>query len=147
MPRQRSSRPAPSSRTQTRSAHTATAPPTHAAAPPHYPAAHPVQTSAPGGGFLSQVASTATGVAIGSTVSHGISSLFSGSSAPAVPADAQVAAAAPVTQQTTEAARHCDADARMFTKCLEDNNGNMQICDYYLQQLKACQETAKYYTA
>merc|ERR1712080_718055 len=44
-----------------------------------------------------------------------------------------------------EQVRHCDADARNFTRCLEENDGNMQTCGYYLQQLKACQEAARQY--
>lgn len=151
MARQRRSAPAP--RTQTRSAHTAAAaaPPPPAAAP-HYPPAHaqPVQqTQQPG--LFAQMASTAAGVAVGSAVGHtigaGISGMFGGSSSSeAAPApQQQVAPPIQQTQQYQEQAKHCDADARSFTRCLEDNGGNMQICDYYLQQLKACQEAAKQY--
>ena len=48
----------------------------------------------------------------------------------------------PQQQQATGA---CEADARAFTKCLDENNGNMQICDWYLQALKACQQAASSY--
>ncbi|CAN3374671.1 hypothetical protein DIRU0_D22716 [Diutina rugosa] len=154
MPRQRRSAPAPS-RTQSRSAHTASYPPTHAAAPPTYPAAHPPAAAAPvqtsqGPGLFGQMASTAAGVAVGSTIGHtlgaGITGMFGGgSSAPAQPVEQQVAPVA--QQQQNMQARACDADARMFTKCLEDNDGNMQVCDYYLQQLKACQDAARHYAA
>lgn len=128
-------------KTQTRSAHTATAP----AQPHQYPpsAAHPQtrQTTSQGPGLFGQMASTAAGVAVGSTIGHtlgaGITGMFGGSSAPV---EQQVAPAQQQERSTT-----CDADARTFTKCLEDNNGNMQICDYYLQQLKACQEFARHY--
>ena len=41
--------------------------------------------------------------------------------------------------------RACDMDARNFTRCLDENNGNFQICDFYLQQLKACQEASRQY--
>lgn len=88
------------------------------------------------------MASTAAGVAVGSTIGHtlgaGITSMFGGSSAPAeAPQQAQA--------QQERVQQHCDADARNFTRCLEDNGGNMQICDYYLQQLKSCQEAARQY--
>ncbi|EMG45754.1 MIX17 Mitochondrial intermembrane space cysteine motif-containing protein MIX17 [Candida maltosa Xu316] len=152
MPRQRRSAPAP--RQQTRSAHTATAP-THQAPPQHsYPAAHPpqpVQAQSSQPGLFGQMASTAAGVAVGSTIGHtlgaGITSMFGGSSssAPAEAAPQQQQVAAYQQQQTQEQAKHCDADARNFTRCLEDNSGNMQICDYYLQQLKACQEASRQY--
>ena len=76
----------------------------------------------------------------------GITGLFGGSSssAPVEAAPQQQQVAAPTTT-TQEQAKHCDADARNFTRCLEDNGGNMQICDYYLQQLKACQEASRQY--
>jgi hypothetical protein len=83
------------------------------------------------------MASTAAGVAVGSTVGHmmgaGISGLFGGSSSSAP----EAAAAAPVAQaQSSEwNAASCEADARNFTKCLDDNQGNMQICSWYLEQL------------
>lgn len=151
MPRQRRSAPAP--RQQTRSAHTAAAP-VHHAPPQSYPSAHPaqpVQTQSSQPGLFGQMASTAAGVAVGSTIGHtlgaGITGLFGGSSssAPVEAAPQQQQVAAYQQQQTQEQAKHCDADARNFTRCLEDNGGNMQICDYYLQQLKACQEASRQY--
>ena len=33
------------------------------------------------------------------------------------------------------AARSCEADAKSFTQCLDQNGGNMQICGWYLDQL------------
>ncbi|ODV81799.1 uncharacterized protein CANTADRAFT_3868 [Suhomyces tanzawaensis NRRL Y-17324] len=145
MPRQRRSAPAP--RAQTRSAHTAAAPAAHA---PNYPSAHPstaarpVQTQSQGPGLFGQMASTAAGVAVGSTIGHtlgaGITSMFGGSSSAAPVEQQQVQ-----QQQNNQEPVRCDADARSFTRCLEENNGNMQICDFYLQQLKACQEAARHY--
>ncbi|AMD20142.1 HCL009Cp [Eremothecium sinecaudum] len=135
---------------QTRSSSTMAVP--ARSAPPSQPAVNqpPAQVAQPQQpGLFAQMASTAAGVAVGSAVGHtigaGITGLFSGSgSAPAEAQPQQVAAAAP-QQQYQEQARHCDVDARNFTRCLEDNNGNMQICDFYLQQLKACQEAARLY--
>lgn len=70
--------------------------------------------------------------------------MFGGSSAPAEPQQQQQLSA---QQQLAyqEQARTCDADARTFTRCLEENGGNMQVCDYYLQQLRACQEASRHY--
>lgn len=142
MARQRRSAPV---RSQSRSAHTAAAP--AAAAPPHYPpqAVSQPQTTSQGPGIFANMASTAAGVAVGSTIGHtlgaGITGMFGGS-ASAAPVEKQQVAQ---TQQYQQQARTCDADARTFTKCLEDNGGDMQVCSYYLQQLKACQEAARQY--
>lgn len=145
MARQR--RSAPVQRTQTRSAHTAAAPSHYSQAPPAaHPVAQPAQSQGPG--LFGQMASTAAGVAVGSTIGHtlgaGITSMFGGSSAPAAPVEQNVA---PIDQsnQYQQQARTCDADASAFTRCLTENSGNMQICDFYLQQLKACQEASKHY--
>ncbi|RCK57633.1 Mitochondrial intermembrane space cysteine motif-containing protein MIX17 [Candida viswanathii] len=157
MPRQRRSAPAP--RQQTRSAHTAAYPQQHSYPPQQHPpaaAAHPaqpVQTQSSQPGLFGQMASTAAGVAVGSTIGHtlgaGITGLFGGSSSSgpveAASQEQQLASYQQQQQQTQEQTKHCDADARNFTRCLEDNGGNMQICDYYLQQLKACQEASRQY--
>ena len=31
--------------------------------------------------------------------------------------------------------RSCEVDAKQFTKCMNENQGNMQICGWYLEQL------------
>ncbi|SCU80889.1 LADA_0B10066g1_1 [Lachancea dasiensis] len=146
----RSSRPAT---TQTRSASTMAAqPPAHQQQYTPQASAHsqPQATQPRQPGLFSQMASTAAGVAVGSAVGHtlgaGITGMFSGSSSAPAEQQQQQMAAAPVQQGVSqEQARACDVDARNFTRCLSDNNGNMQICDFYLQQLKACQEAARPY--
>ncbi|TGZ77993.1 hypothetical protein EX30DRAFT_398085 [Ascodesmis nigricans] len=155
MPRRSSARPAPRpaarpaapAAQQTRPASTAAYParPAAAPAPTPAPAAAVPATAAPassGGGMLASIASTAAGVGIGHVVGHGLVSMFSGSSAPSAPVEA---AAAPVdqAQQSNWQTPSCEADAKNFTKCLDDNQGNMQICSWYLEQLKACQNMAK----
>ncbi|CDK26075.1 unnamed protein product [Kuraishia capsulata CBS 1993] len=144
MPRSSGRRPA--ARAAPRAAPAQSRPASTMAAPAHQAPAHqaPVQsaqqTRQPG--MFAQMASTAAGVAVGSTIGHtlgaGITSMFGGSSAPAE--------AAPVQSYAQESAtKACDVDARNFTRCLEDNDGNFQVCDYYLQQLKACQQAASQY--
>ncbi|WPK23944.1 hypothetical protein PUMCH_001194 [Australozyma saopauloensis] len=141
MARQRRSAPV---RSQSRSAHTAAAP---AAAPPqaHYPPAVSQPQASQGPGLFANMASTAAGVAVGSTIGHtlgaGITGMFSGGSSSAPVEQQQVAQ----SQQYQQQAKTCDGDARTFTRCLEENGGDMQICGYYLQQLKACQEAARQY--
>ncbi|QHS75282.1 Mix17p [Saccharomyces paradoxus] len=148
-----SSRPISRSRpTQTRSASTMAAP-VHPQQQPNaysHPPAAGTQTRQPG--MFAQMASTAAGVAVGSTIGHtlgaGITGMFSGSGSDSAPVEQQQQNMANVSGQTQtdqQMGRTCELDARNFTRCLDENNGNFQICDYYLQQLKACQEAARQY--
>lgn len=79
------------------------------------------------------------GVAVGSSIGHAIGGLFGGGSSAAAPVEQQPSAA--VATQNQEQAqnnwgpRSCETDARSFTKCLDENQGNMQICGWYLEQL------------
>lgn len=139
---------------QTRSASTMAAPAHHAPTPQQSTYSHPPATTAGAQprqpGLFAQMASTAAGVAVGSAVGHtigaGLTGMFSGSdSAPAEQQQQQQLATGATQQNYGEQAKACDVDARNFTRCLDENNGNFQICDYYLQQLKACQEAARQY--
>ncbi|KAG0231750.1 hypothetical protein BGW41_002102 [Actinomortierella wolfii] len=129
-----------------------------AAAPQHSmtaPPAQPVPSQGPG--LFAQMASTAAGVAVGSAVGHtigaGITSMFSGSSseAPAAAAPAPQAAAPayqPMAYQPAQVgttAASCEADSKAFMKCLEANNGDMNVCQFYYEQLRACQNMASQY--
>lgn len=80
-----------------------------------------------------------SGVAVGSSIGHAIGGFFGGgSSAPAQeqPQDNSVAAEGNTAgQQNNWGARSCDVDAKQFTQCLDQNQGNMQICGWYLEQL------------
>ncbi|KAE8350283.1 hypothetical protein BDV28DRAFT_139417 [Aspergillus coremiiformis] len=143
------------------------APPRPAAAPsaqqhqPHSTAAHPqptpqaapVQQSA-GPGLFGQMASTAAGVAVGSSIGHAIGGFFSGgSSAPAETQQAAPAQAQPMdtglwqsnTANSSYTNPACETDVRNFRQCMDENQGNMSICGWYLDQLKACQAAAKPY--
>ncbi|GAA25447.1 K7_Ymr002wp [Saccharomyces cerevisiae Kyokai no. 7] len=136
-----SSRPISRSRpTQTRSASTMAAPvhPQQQQQPNAYshPPAAGAQTRQPG--MFAQMASTAAG----------ITGMFSGSGSDSAPVEQQqqnMANTSGQTQTDQQLGRTCEIDARNFTRCLDENNGNFQICDYYLQQLKACQEAARQY--
>jgi len=144
------SNPAP---TQTRSA-TTSAYPGKPAGPPAAPgqaAGVPAVSGAPaaGGGMMSNIISTGMGVALGHQISNGISSMFGGGSAEPPAADAPPPASELSTQggaaQNSWGQATCDADVKQFTKCMDDNRGNMDICGWYLSQLKACQQAAKEY--
>ncbi|KAG4434761.1 hypothetical protein IFR05_009752 [Cadophora sp. M221] len=117
-----------------------TRPATTAAYPPAAPAAAPPaqqQQSSGGGSMLGNIASTAAGVAIGSSVGHAITGFFGGSSAPAAEQPQQNAVATQGSQaaESSWGQRSCDVDAKQFTKCMDENQGNMQICGWYLEQL------------
>ncbi|KAH6607293.1 hypothetical protein Trco_003606 [Trichoderma cornu-damae] len=149
MPRQRSVGRAPSRPTASAPAPQQHRPATTMAAPPpphqhqqHAPTAMmPPQQASQGPGLFGQMASTAAGVAIGSSIGHAIGGLFSGGSSEPAPAPAQAQAAPQQSQQYN----NCAGAAQNFTKCLDDNGGNMQICNWYLEQLKACQAAASQY--
>ncbi|RPB19495.1 hypothetical protein L211DRAFT_842569 [Terfezia boudieri ATCC MYA-4762] len=160
MPRQRGGaaprRPtiAPSvSKQQTRPSSTAAVPARVQQAPPPVAAqAHPPATASQGPGLFGQMASTAAGVAVGSTVGHmvgaGITGLFGGGSSQ--PAAAEAAPAQPQVQAASNSYGDrsnvsCEADAKSFTKCMDDYKGDMTVCGWYLEQLKACQNMAKNY--
>ncbi|KAK2074993.1 hypothetical protein P8C59_009158 [Phyllachora maydis] len=157
MPRQRSSAPSrsaarpsvparaapsPTQQQQTRPAATYAAPTAQA---PHAPGA---PTASQGPGLFGQMASTAAGVAVGSSIGHAIGGFFGGGSAPAAPAEQQVQAAgqtAPMANQSW--GNNCQGATQQFTKCMDEQGGNMQVCGWYLDQLKACQQAASQYTS
>ncbi|KAJ5930654.1 hypothetical protein N7454_004681 [Penicillium verhagenii] len=128
---------------------TAAAPQQHA--PP--PVAAPQQSAGPG--LFGQMASTAAGVAVGSSIGHAIGGFFGGGSS--APAEAQQAPApaqsqgmdsglwqSSATNQSWENPA-CEANVRDFRNCMDENNGNIGICGWYMDQLKACQAAAKPY--
>ncbi|KAL2037915.1 hypothetical protein N7G274_009390 [Stereocaulon virgatum] len=145
----------------------APAPKRPAVVPPQQPsrgqpastAAHPPATAQQAGppaqqgrspGLFGQMASTAAGVAVGSSIGHAIGGMFGGSSSQ--PAEQQPADNALASQSNNDSyqsnswgARSCENDAKSFTTCLDENKGNMQICGWYLEQLKACQSAASQY--
>jgi hypothetical protein len=97
------------------------------------------------------MASTAAGVAVGSSIGHAIGGLFSGGSS-SPPAEAQQAP--PLEAQPMDNSLYqsnawtnpaCETDVRNFRKCMDDNKGDLSICGWYLDQLKACQAAARQY--
>ncbi|KAG4217700.1 hypothetical protein PC116_g33820, partial [Phytophthora cactorum] len=65
-----------------------------------------------------------------------------GSSAPA---EASPQAANAQQQQQNQWGNNCQGATQAFTKCMDEQGGNMQICGWYLEQLKACQAAASQY--
>lgn len=88
------------------------------------------------------------GVAVGHTVANGVMGLFGGgSSSEAAAQDPNQAAAAQnnnayASQQQDP---NCAMATKSFTSCMDEHQGNMSICGWYMEQLKACQTMAKQY--
>ncbi|KAF1995801.1 hypothetical protein P154DRAFT_333032 [Amniculicola lignicola CBS 123094] len=134
-------KPAPPQPAPARHSSTAAAPP-QAAAPPA--AAAPVSQ---GPGLMGQMASTAAGVAVGSSIGHVVGGWFSGGSSSAAEPQAQNTDFAQQHQETTANTQGgaCQADVNNFRKCMDDNQGSLTICGWYLDQLKACQQASSQY--
>ncbi|KAL2269547.1 hypothetical protein VTJ83DRAFT_1731 [Remersonia thermophila] len=144
--------PAAPQQQQTRPAATLAAPPASAPSTPNLsaPATPQAPVASQGPGLFGQMASTAAGVAVGSTVGHvlgaGITGLFGGSGS-SEPAAAQTNAA-PADQNTNRSwGNNCQGATEQFTKCMDEHSGNMQICGWYLEQLKACQQAASQFSS
>ncbi|KAK0749574.1 hypothetical protein B0T18DRAFT_437066 [Schizothecium vesticola] len=156
MPRQRSGArptaparrpaPAPTQQQQTRPATTYAAPPASRAAHSSTPTAQAPTGQAPG--LFAQMATTAAGVAVGSAVGHTLSSavggMFGGSSALEDAAPAAVATQ-DSNNNNSSWGNNCVGATQNFTKCMDEHSGNMNICGWYLEQLKACQSAASQY--
>ncbi|KAF9298182.1 hypothetical protein BGZ88_007665 [Linnemannia elongata] len=123
------------------------APPQQMTAPPAQPSAmaHPAPQQP---GMFAQMATTAAGVAVGSAVGHTI-----GAGITSAPEAQQQQQQAPQYQQPmyhnaavpASTAASCETDAKAFTKCLEANGNDMSACQWYLEQLKACQSMSAQY--
>lgn len=88
-----------------------------------------------------------SGVAVGSSIGHAIGGFFSGGSSP--PAEQQQATNDFTTQHQqanySNQTGACQAQIGDFRKCMDDNQGSLTICGWYLDQLKACQAAASQY--
>lgn len=47
--------------------------------------------------------------------------------------------------QTTQQDGPCAVDVRNFTQCMNQNSGDLNVCGWYMEQLKACQAAARNY--
>jgi len=91
--------------------------------------------------MLAQMAATAGSVAVGSTIGHGLSSMLFGGSSSQAPVEAQAPPAQ--QQQSFQSSAQCEIQAKDFTQCLE--KADLPSCQWYLDQLKACQAAAAPY--
>ncbi|KAK3674381.1 hypothetical protein LTR78_005850 [Recurvomyces mirabilis] len=149
------------------------APPTRAAAPlPQQPSqarqastvarpapgtaanASPAQAASGGQSMFGTMASTAAGAVVGTSIGHAIGGFFGGGSSHSQEAAPVADASSPLAQteqgqyamnQTYDAPKACGFEVNSFRKCMDDNRGDLTICGWYLDQLKACQSTASQY--
>ncbi len=85
-----------------------------------------------------------SGVAVGSSIGHAIGGFFGGDSSNAA-RESQVAENVGPSQVNNAGDRanqwgasSCDTAAKQFTTCMNENGGDMQICNWYLDQLVRC---------
>lgn len=88
-----------------------------------------------------------SGVAVGSSIGHAIGGFFSGgSSAPAEPQQTALPAAdshamdsglwqSSAANNSWQTPAACETDVRNFRACMDENQGNLSICGWYLDQL------------
>uniref|UniRef100_A0A7S4CLN4 CHCH domain-containing protein n=1 Tax=Eutreptiella gymnastica TaxID=73025 RepID=A0A7S4CLN4_9EUGL len=108
-----------------------------APAPTASPTAPMAQHAAPapapaGGGFMSNVMSTAAGVAVGHMASTAIMSAMSGGEQKAAVAEAQ-----------TNVPTNCNFQLETFNKCLEKSSDPSQ-CQWIYEELTACKNSNKF---
>ncbi|KAF9734956.1 hypothetical protein PMIN06_012360 [Paraphaeosphaeria minitans] len=139
-------RPAAPAPAPARHSSTAAAPPAQHAPPAQ---AAPAPQASQGPGLFGQMASTAAGVAVGSTIGHALGGFFGGgSSAPAEAAPQNTDFAQQHQQASMSQSQPtgpCAGDIKTFNNCMTENQGNLNICGWYLDQLKACQQAASQY--
>lgn len=93
-----------------------------------------------------------SGVAVGSSIGHAVGGWFGGGSsseaAPAAPADqplAQTNDGQYAMNSSYNPPQRCASQVGNFRTCMDENQGNLTICGWYLDQLKACQGAASQY--
>lgn len=114
-------------------------PPAPVQAPPT--AVAPAAPVSQGPGLMANIASTAAGVAIGHTMGHAITGMFSGSGSEAqqqqaaVPVSQQPQYAAPNDQQTQTGP--CSWEIRQFLQCAQQQS-DLSLCDGFNEALRQC---------
>lgn len=91
-----------------------------------------------------------SGVAVGSSIGHAVGGWFGGSSSqqPAAPADQPVAQTNDgqyAMNASYQPPKVCEGQVNSFKSCMDQNEGNLTICGWYLDQLKACQAASSQY--
>lgn len=110
-------------------------------APPAASAVAPPMAAAPGGGFLSNVASTAAGVAAGHVISSAIMGRHGGGESVAQPQD-QGLQTSPAQQsyyqQPNPSSDPCKFEMEQFLACAQNQAGDLNLCDGFNRVLSEC---------
>lgn len=128
-----------------REAHTAAAP-TSTASAAQAPSAPPAPIYVPQReGIMTQIATTAAGVAAGHVAGRLISNMFSGGSSEAAPTEqSSISSSSAPMQQFAQPARsvapQCQEYSRLFLQCMEQNGNQVSTCQDYMDMMKACQQ-------
>ena len=88
-----------------------------------------------------------SGVAVGSSIGHAVGGWFGGGSSAAAEPQAENTDFAQQHQQANYSTQGgaCQAQVGDFRKCMDENQGSLSICGWYLDQLKSCQAAASQY--
>lgn len=88
-------------------------------------------------GIMSQIATTAAGVAIGQTAGRMLTGLFTSGS--------EVVNSTPsndIVQTNHQTALRCEADTKKFVDCMSAHHDDLNACYSYYEMMKACQAQA-----
>ena len=83
-----------------------------------------------------------SGVAVGSSIGHAVGGWFGGNSGASTETQDNGVGSQQAQdgndQNNSWNQESCEPAAKRFTSCLDENDGNMQICTWYLEQLVSC---------
>ena len=88
------------------------------------------------------LAYSCSGVAVGSSIGHAVGGWFGDNSGVSTEAQDNGVGSQQVQdggyQNNSWTQESCEPASKGLTSCLDQNNGNMQICTWYLEQLVSC---------
>jgi hypothetical protein len=94
------------------------------------------QTGGGGMGMMGNFASAAAGTVVGHTIARGLMGVMGGNDAPV---EQQQYAQQPQQQDI------CNFQSQDFMRCMNDNGGSIDRCQYFLDQLNTCRRNAQQY--
>ncbi|KYQ46576.1 Coiled-coil-helix-coiled-coil-helix domain-containing protein 2, mitochondrial [Trachymyrmex zeteki] len=104
--------------------------------PAHAPPASPMVAQPQQPSLMGQMAATAGGVAIGHTLGHAVTGLFSGGSEAATPAAAEIPQPAAQNIPAAPAAGACSWEVKQFLECAQTHD--LSLCEGFNEALRQC---------